>query len=102
MTRITDDFIRNFEQSAVMPTSDKDKVKEKAKAQGKGDLGAASSVTVETTAQPTTGSSSIPVVLVPPPTMNPNEVMAQVQSLTSKMSTNQMSEIGRASCRERV
>lgn len=91
MTRITDDFIRNFEQSAVMPTSDKDKVEEKAKAQGKGDLGATSSVTVETTAQPTTGSSSIPVVLVPPPTMNPNEVMAQVQSLTSKMSTNQMS-----------
>jgi hypothetical protein len=92
MTRITDDFMRNFEQSTVMPPADKDKTEEKAKAGGKGGLGATSSVTVDASSQPSSGSSgSIPVALVPPPAMNPNEIMTQVQSLQSKLSTNQMS-----------
>jgi hypothetical protein len=102
MTRITDDFSRNFEQSTVMPPADKDKVAEKAKAQGKGALGAGSSVTVDASSQPSSGSSRIPVALVPPPAMNPNEIMTQVQSLQSKLSTNQMSSSAHQLSTDRV
>jgi hypothetical protein len=85
MTRISDDFMRNFEQSTVMRPGEKDKVKEKAK----GKSGADVSVTMATPPPSSSGSGSIPVELVPPPTTNPNLVMAQVQSLQSKLSTNQ-------------
>ena len=90
MTRISDEFSRNFMQDTVAPPSDKDKTEANAKGKGATGPGASPSLTLESAQQPTTTSTGAPPPLVPPPTTNPNFVMMQVQSLQSKMSGDQM------------